>query len=81
MAQPTILQQHSQDMASLMDLSLLPAVALCVVSWLLWRTFRSAISTASLDIIPGPSSPSIVYGESCVHAVCVATGFIENQAI
>ncbi|KAI0754292.1 cytochrome P450 [Daedaleopsis nitida] len=45
-----------------MNSSLLQGIATCVVSWIMWKYFRQIIIKSSLDNIPGPASPSFLYG-------------------
>ncbi|KAJ2986929.1 hypothetical protein NUW54_g9577 [Trametes sanguinea] len=41
---------------------LLQAVAVCSVTWFLWKFFRRFVVKTDLDNLPGPPSPSFIYG-------------------
>ncbi|KAI0828716.1 cytochrome P450 [Trametes gibbosa] len=37
-------------------------ILICGMTWVLWRVFRKFIITGDLDNLPGPDSPSFIYG-------------------
>ncbi|KAM5537528.1 hypothetical protein V8D89_008855 [Ganoderma adspersum] len=42
--------------------SVLQAILICTSTWFLWRFFRQSVVKSNLDNIPGPASPSFLYG-------------------
>ncbi len=49
----------SEDMVS----PILQAVLLCGTAWILWKVFRGIVAKNDLDNLPGPTSPSLIYGK------------------
>lgn len=44
----------------------LQAALLCGTTWILWKVFRGILLKNDLDNLPGPTSPSFIYGKPCI---------------